>query len=400
MDSSSQPAALQRPPPLVDPPPQLHGGLVEVDAIVVGGGFFGCSIATALAARSKRVVVIEREAVLLGRASHINQARVHGGYHYPRSVLTGFRSQANLPQFTRDYADCVSDELTHYYAVASKDSKVTVKQFEAFCQRIGAPLSPAPAAARKLFDSALIEAVYTVHEPVFDAVKLRARMIDRLANANVEVRLNTSAVRISKRADGRLSLTIRDVVSGEESALITSKLFNATYASLNELLRHSDVPPVPLRLELAELALVEPPPALASAGVTVMCGPYFSMLPFPSEGLHSLSHVRYTPHAAWEERDTAHALQASRHERATNYTSMVYDARRYLPAMNDCRYVKSLWELKAILPQSEQSDARPILFKAHDELPGLFSVMGGKIDNVYDLARELERAGLTQEVST
>ena len=36
-----------------------------------------------------------------------------------------------------------------------------------------------------------------------------------------------------------------------------------------------------------------------------MCGPFFSLMPFPAAGLQTLSHVRYTPHFAWLERDHA-----------------------------------------------------------------------------------------------
>jgi hypothetical protein len=30
-----------------------------------------------------------------------------------------------------------------------------------------------------------------------------------------------------------------------------------------------------------------------------MGGPFFSTMPFPALGLHSVSHVRYTPHKGW-----------------------------------------------------------------------------------------------------
>ncbi|WP_406696638.1 FAD-dependent oxidoreductase [Singulisphaera sp. Ch08] len=64
------------------------------DVVVVGGGFFGCMIALHLRRQNARVAVVERGSRLLGRASYHNQARVHNGYHYPRSVLTAFRSLA------------------------------------------------------------------------------------------------------------------------------------------------------------------------------------------------------------------------------------------------------------------------------------------------------------------
>ena len=63
---------------------------------------------------------------------------------------------------------------------------------------------------------------------------------------------------------------------------------------------------------------------------------------------------------------------------------MQKDAARYLPVLAGCRYRDSLWEVKTVLPRSESDDSRPILFRPHHGLPGFHSVMGGKIDNVYD----------------
>ncbi|MFJ1394603.1 hypothetical protein ACIKQ7_19580, partial [Acinetobacter baumannii] len=92
-----------------------------------------------------------------------NQARVHNGYHYPRSFVTAFRSRANLPHFVRDFPFAVVDQFTKIYAIA-RDSKVSPRQFERFCQEIGAKLQPAPPALRTLFTSRHVDAVYVVQE--------------------------------------------------------------------------------------------------------------------------------------------------------------------------------------------------------------------------------------------
>ena len=65
------------------------------------------------------------------------------------------------------------------------------------------------------------------------------------------------------------------------------------------------------------------------------------------------------------------------------------DAQRYLPALEQCRYVDSLWEIKTLLPQSEIDDSRPILFRPCEELPNLISIMGGKIDNIFDIFEKI-----------
>ena len=58
---------------------------MKADAVVIGGGFYGASIAIYLAKNRglKKVVLVEKEKKLLTRASYNNQARVHNGYHYP-----------------------------------------------------------------------------------------------------------------------------------------------------------------------------------------------------------------------------------------------------------------------------------------------------------------------------
>ena len=46
--------------------------------------------------------------------------------------------------------------------------------------------------------------------------------------------------------------------------------------------------------------------------------------------------------------------------------------------------------MKTVLPSSEADDSRPILFRRDDTVPNLTSIMGGKIDNIYDVLAELE----------
>src|SRR5262245_4941938 len=106
--------------------PGVRGGPMhdEADVAVIGGGFYGCAIAAHLRRRLPRVVLFEKEADLLQRASLRNQARVHNGYHYPRSLLTALRSHVNFARFVRDYRDCIDDRFDKYYAVARHLSKV------------------------------------------------------------------------------------------------------------------------------------------------------------------------------------------------------------------------------------------------------------------------------------
>src|SRR5438874_182801 len=166
------------------------------DAAIIGGGFYGARLALALAKAGDSVILLEREDALLSRASLANQARVHHGYHYPRSVLTSLRSRVNYDRFRLDYPEAVYESFDHYYAIARDGSKVTAAQFVQFCQRIGAPLTPAPDRVKKLFDQARIEGVFLVRECAFDAVALGKVVQRDLASAQVDVRTGVSVDRV------------------------------------------------------------------------------------------------------------------------------------------------------------------------------------------------------------
>ena len=377
-----------------------RAGASEYDAVIIGGGFFGCSLALGLGEFMGRVLLVEKEAELMSRASYVNQARVHNGYHYPRSLLTALRSRVNFDRFVQEFGECVVNDFEKYYAIASTFSHVTASQFRTFCERIGAPIESAPKEIRELFDADLVEEVFRVKEFAFDSVKLRDRRWRELRAAGTEVRLKTEAVRLTPRPDGRIVVRLEDGGAGDE--VVARHVFHCTYALLNPLLASSDLPTIPLKYEVTEMALVEVPEPLRNKGVTVMCGPFFSTMPFPSRGLHTLSHVRYTPHRYWHDgangcRMDGHAFLRSSPLK-TQFEYMVRDSRRYLPVLGGARYVDSLWEIKTVLPASEVDDSRPILFRMDHGLKNLVCVMGGKIDNIYDVLQEIhllrQRGGL------
>ncbi len=133
---------------------------MQSDVAVIGGGFFGCEIALELHRLGfRRIVLFEREAQIMGRASAVNQARIHHGYHYPRSLSTAASSRENFARFVEDYAYAVDSNFEHLYAIA-RHSQVNATQFERLCATIKAPLELAPARLSCLFDSSLIEETF------------------------------------------------------------------------------------------------------------------------------------------------------------------------------------------------------------------------------------------------
>ena len=58
------------------------------DKIVIGAGLYGLYAALYCGKRNENVLVLECENAPFERATYANQARVHMGYHYPRSFST------------------------------------------------------------------------------------------------------------------------------------------------------------------------------------------------------------------------------------------------------------------------------------------------------------------------
>jgi len=357
--------------------------------IVIGGGFYGCAIALHLRRRGfADIHLIEREPELLRRASYTNQARVHNGCHYPRSFVTAYRSRINLPRFVRDYGFAVKRDFSMLYAIARKRSKVTAHQFERFMQQVGIAYERASSEYVRLFNPRTIADVFATEEFAFDTTRLREYFMRELASAGVQVHLNTETVLI-KPQGSNIDVELRSATS--HWTLSVEQAFNCTYTALNHNVRNCRNL-TPLKHELTEMALVDVPPQLAKLGVTVMDGPFFSCMPFPAEACHSLSHVRYTPHGSMSDEDgqTDPAVALSNVGVQSKFHFMVAAAKQYMPCIQLVRHRRSLFEIKTVLVRNEADDGRPILFRRELEHPRLFSVLGGKIDNIYDILAKLD----------
>jgi glycine/D-amino acid oxidase-like deaminating enzyme len=360
----------------------------QYDTVIIGGGFYGLRIAQFLKEDlgQNRILVIEKENEVMQRASYNNQARVHGGYHYPRSVLTALRSRVNLPIFSEEYKEAIVDDFVKYYGVASNLSKVSARQFSRFYERIGAKTKKSEK-GRELFDIKLIDDVFEVEEYAFNTSVLKSIVLDKVISLGIEVHTNEKVQKIKDHNN-------KIVVSTSSSEYTAESVINTTYSSINNVNKNSNLPIIPFKHELTEMCLIEIPEELKHGAYTIMCGPFFSIMPFPDKKMYTLSHVRYTPHSEWY--DTDENIRDSHQylnkiERVTHFPQMIADVKRYMPHAAKIKYSgESLWEIKTVLPQSEGDDSRPILYKVHyGGIHNYICIMGGKIDNIYDVFKEL-----------
>ena len=315
-------------------------------ATIIGGGFYGCCLAVHLATKHEmKVDLYERESDLMMRASRVNQARVHSGLHYPRSMQTASRCVSNLPRFCATYPQAIYAGFRALYAIPKEGSLVTPKQFEDFALQAGIPLWGAEKAHLDLFDLDVIDTVYVVQEPSFNIDALRRQLKEELFEAGVHVHLG-------KRYTFKLS----------DLYLTEGWIFDCSYSAIE----WSEVGKL-----LTEVCLIKPPAKLENIGITVMDGPFFSVMPFPKHPhVHSLTDVEHTVHE-WN-------------DLGTNFELMRDKAEKYVPCMREAQFEASLFDVKALLKDTEGTSARPVMVRRGSTAPNIVSIVGSKMDNVFD----------------
>ena len=358
--------------------------------VVVGGGLFGCYAALVLAHRGHRVQLLEAGPDLLTRASLVNQARLHTGLHYPRSILTAMEALGHYRAFRARFAEAVRD-FHQIYAVSARNSKTTGEDFASFVDRLGMPAEEID--PNRWFHKGRVARAFHVEEPAFDASVLRTIIAKELQDQpNVTVRLNTAVTGGSALPEGvRL-----DVVDG--TSIDTEGVVLATYAGTNAVRRSLGLKPLPLTFELAEVILGQVTAELQDYGFTVMDGPFWSLMPFGHTGRVSLTGVGLTPLRRARD-EPRFACQDFRADCAPSHlsdctscpvrpmSSAVHQQQQmgmFLKHGSAFTPTGSLLTVKAILTATEVDDARPTLVQKEAGL-NVWTVFSGKVSTLFDL---------------
>lgn len=98
---------------------------------ILGGGWYGCHLATTLIGFGHEVALWESSDQLFNGASGANPARLHLGFHYPRSKLTRAMSQEHYVAFMLRYSRFTRTVPINIYAIAESDSVI---DFGTYCQ--------------------------------------------------------------------------------------------------------------------------------------------------------------------------------------------------------------------------------------------------------------------------
>lgn len=372
----------------------------QYDKIIIGAGLYGLYSALFCCERGQNILVLECDGAPFKRATYINQARVHQGYHYPRSISTAIKSAGYFERFNRDYSFCINKEFEQIYATSSQYSWSSGKQFKEFCDAANIPceeLHP-----ERYFKKGMCDGAFLTREYTYDAMILRDYLLSKLSafQDTLEVKYNSEIIGIEKIQD------VYEIYLKDGEKYTTEFILNSTYASTNQILEMIGYEKFKIKYELCEIILCDVGSRLKNIGFTVMDGPFFSIMPFGKTDFHSLTSVTFTPHmTSYDDVPTFPCQDRSigfcsplrlgncndcpaKPETAFPYMSNL--AQKYMRDSYEFKYRKSLFSMKPILMSSEIDDSRPTVIRKYSEKPTFVAVLSGKINTVYDLDEVLE----------
>ena len=374
------------------------------DFVVIGGGIFGCYAALHLAGRGAKVAILEKEARLFQKASLVNQARLHSGYHYPRSVATAAMSDEHKARFTEEHRPFVNQSFEKFYAIDRYGSFTDGPQFERFCEFLDIPCERVT--EHPLFNLERLEALYRTEEYSFDPVLLGNYYREKVENTSGITVFKNAQIQQSEAIGNEWAIDVKPSTLNPQPStlkLSTSTVINATYAATNAINHLFGVNDLALSHEISEIAFVSSP-QFGQRGLTVMDGPFGSIMPYGLSGLLSLSSVAYTHHKISFDalphfdcqmpeidprcRPEAPGICTECPRRpVSNAPKMLAQMQQYFADNVQFAHLFSYYTIKSKLKASHIDDGRPTEISLLRESPRFYCLFAGKINSIYEVEK-------------
>jgi hypothetical protein len=365
---------------------------MKYDHIILGAGIYGLYSALVLAKKDRKVLVIEMDPAGFSRATFVNQARVHNGYHYPRSLSTAKKSAEYFNRFSKDFSFAINNKFKKIYSISKEFSYTSSEQFKRFCNNASIPCKKVY--LNSILNKDVVEASFEVDEYSFDAQIIKNFFVEELSKyTNVTISYNTFPTEVKKNETEFI------MKLNSNSTTSTASVINTTYASTNQIAQLFGFNKFKIKYEICEIILCDVPKNIKKIGITMMDGPFFSLMPFGKTGHHSLTSVTFTPHKTSYNNLPTFNCQTPKtgcspkclrncntcpNRPHTAWPYMNQLAQKYL-VDTKITYLDSYFAIKPILKTSELDDSRPTVIRHFSEKPEFISILSGKINTIYDL---------------
>ena len=318
-----------------------------------------------------RVTILEKQNDILQGTSRATHNRAHLGYHYPRSPQTARECLEGYRYFVAHFPDALYFPGKSYYLIEKDLSKVTTDEYKSFCESMGLHFQmewPDECFVKREH----LDASFMVIEPCFDLHKLKSHFLQQISQLRITLICNYELAKAELLSSRQVALTNQH---GESTRFKADAVINATYTATNNVQRLFGTTE-----ELSEYTFHQTEVVVAEASsripsLTVMDGPFVTILPCAHESDSGRYLVYDVSHSVVDEKE-GHVFEGFG-RRSSNWPKMVDHGSRYYAMMRDLRYVKSLWADRPI-PTSVTDASRRTRILRHNCMDAFFSVMEGK----------------------
>jgi hypothetical protein len=359
---------------------------------IVGAGIFGCLIGLELASRDHEVTLFESESQILNKASRVNQARLHTGMHYPRDLETAQEALQSYEIFKTMFPESIK-ELDQYYAIAKLESKTTPEEFLNFADILGIEFKEVN--PNIFFKERIVDLLLKVPESTFDYESIRQNIYERISKQkNLLLKLNCE-IESLKCGD-----TNQTLITENEKYEKFDRVVFSTYAMSRKHFKNLELKDLQIEYQVCQVIIGETA-KLINTGITIMDGPFWSIMPYGHSRFHSLTNVKFTP----LETSIDEKLNCQKNHQLCGNNS-IYDCNNCLlrPTSNekailqelendlkdnDFKFVNSIYTVKAIISSLiNPSAARPTQLLS-DTTGNIIGVLSGKIGSSIPLSKEI-----------
>lgn len=252
---------------------------------IIGAGFYG--IMAALELRKipgiREVVVYDKTSCILSGAGKFNQARVHQGYHYPRSNETIEQSKHGSVSYQNEFMDAIQD-IKHNVYITREDGLVkpndyleTMRAHQLKFTEVNMSRSPF-----RYRDDGVKYSAIEVSEKYINCERLEKLLLRQLKENEIKFIFNSEVLDIDPKTG-----SVKSIKDGTQHY---DAIINCTFT--DPLMGYNPTK-INFKYEFCMMLLIASD-EIRDCALTIMDGEFVSIYPW-LPGLHTVSSVKYTP---------------------------------------------------------------------------------------------------------
>lgn len=355
------------------------------DVVIIGAGIFGSEIAIKINEEGFSSMVLEEKSDILCGASKNNQNRLHLGFHYPRDLETGRQCIKGFKTFKDKYKDCINENFLNAYFVASKNSFISKNDFINHANALNLPYKEINLKEFPL-EIKNVDFGLECEEVVYDCSILRDLVRTNIKSSKVDMLFNYSVREVAKNGD------IFEVNPNTNNPIYSRSVINCSYSDINFITSQLGYDIDKNLYEYTVVPIIDID--IPQSGITVMDGPFMTLLPYGKSKKYLLYHVKNSVIAReesllfnqnWNSPSTG---PFNKMNKEVFFKKMIEESISHLPFLKSAKLKGFLEGPRMVLSNNDATDARPSVIKKYENT--YITVFSGKIDHSIWVAEDIK----------